>query len=209
MTRPAPLPADRDAVFAHWPNRITGLRFLGALVLFVLLALVGEEPAGKRGLVLAALLVFVAVAASDALDGWIARRYGTVTAFGRIADPFVDKILVVGALVQLVDLDWPAFLPAWIVVAVVAREFLVTGIRGYVESAGAAFPADWFGKLKMIVQCVAIGALLAREAVDWGDGWRVLMEGTARVAVWATLVTAVGSGASYALKARRILGGAA
>lgn len=197
----------RAGVFAYWPNRITAIRFLGALALFGLLAWPElAQPAPPRTPLLVAFWLFVIVAATDVLDGWLARRGNHVTAFGRIADPFVDKVLVVGALVFLAVLPWSSgFLPAWIVVAVVAREFLVTGIRGYVESQGAQFPADRFGKLKMAVQCVAVGALLARLAFQWPAALVGPLEVLIHVTVWTTLITTVGSGMTYVLKVRQLL----
>jgi CDP-diacylglycerol---glycerol-3-phosphate 3-phosphatidyltransferase len=199
--------APKAGIFAYWPNRITGIRFLGAVVLFVLLSLEGVSgPLPERGLASLAFWLFVIVAATDVLDGWLARRGNQVTAFGRVADPFVDKILVLGAMIFLAVLPWSKpFLPAWIVVVVLSREFLVTGIRGYVESLGGAFPADWFGKIKMVAQCVAVGAILGRFAFEWGAAWVGPVEALARGAVWATLLTSVGSGLSYVLKSRKIL----
>lgn len=83
-------------VFQHWPNRITALRFLGALVLFGVLAseaaLNAIERAFDGGWAKTAFWMFVLVAASDVLDGYLARKGNHVTAFGRIADPFVDKV---------------------------------------------------------------------------------------------------------------------
>lgn len=197
--------ADRDAIFAHWPNRITGLRFVGALVLFALLATLGHAPPHQtRAAYAVALLLFVAVAATDALDGYLARKYGVVTAFGRIADPFVDKVLVVGTMVYLSAMEWSAvFLPPWVTVVVLAREFLVTGIRGYAESIGHEFPADRFGKLKMIVQSIAVGVILGLPALAWPVWFREFLHVVAHVAVVGTLVTTIGSGAGYV---RRVAG---
>ena len=128
-----------------------------------------------------------------------------MTAFGRIADQFVDKVLVLGTMVFLAVLPWSrALFPAWIVVVVLAREFLVTGIRGYVESRGESFAADGFGKIKMVVQCFAIGFVFGRVAFPWeaiGISLELLSWCT-HVLVWATLLASVGSGASYVLKAR-------
>ncbi len=195
-----------EGVFAHWPNRITLLRFLGSLVLFVILELVGDELDASTLYAGLAFWLFIVIAATDYLDGYLARRGNQITSFGRIADPFVDKVLVIGAMVYLAVLDWSQhWFPAWIVVAVVAREFLVTGIRGYVESQGLAFPADWFGKVKMIVQCIAIGVVLGIHAFGWPGPLRAFLEMTAQVFVYATLVTTVGSGTSYVLKTRRLL----
>lgn len=197
-----------SGIFAHWPNRITAVRFAGSLVLFVLFASLGEGVLGAEPAWFfpVAFWLFVLTAATDFLDGWLARRGNLVSAFGRIADPFVDKVLVLGSMIFLAVMEWSrAWFPAWIIVIVLAREFLVTGIRGYVESLGKEFPADWFGKIKMIVQCIAISAVLALFAFPWpavlADALRVLVH----VFVWATLVTSLGSGVSYVLKMRGIL----
>ena len=197
-------------IFQHWPNRITALRFLGALALFAILALHGSEPVVEsrvdRTLAQYAFWLFVATAASDVLDGWLARRGNQVTAFGRIADPFVDKVLVLGAMVFLAVMPWSRkWFPAWIVVVILAREFLVTGIRGYVESLGSQFPADWFGKIKMVMQCLAVGVVLGLHAFDLGEAafafWARIAEGL----VYATLITSLGSCLAYLVKTRQLL----
>lgn len=196
-------------VFRYWPNRITAMRFVGSFVLFVVLAVWGRSagPLGPTILVSQlAFWLFLAVAFSDALDGYLARRDGQVTTFGRIADPFVDKVMVLGTMVFLTVLDWSRdWFPAWIVVVVLAREFLVTGVRGYVESLGREFPADWFGKIKMIVQCVAIGMVLGIFAFPWPDLLRDALGWIAHACVWGTLLTSIGSGVSYVYKARDVL----
>lgn len=194
-------------VFQHWPNRITALRFLGALVLFAVLAREVERNAVDRFLdrkwIEIAFWMFVLVAASDVLDGWLARRGNHVTAFGRIADPFVDKVLVMGTMVFLSVLTWSAqWFPAWVVVVVLSREFLVTAVRGYVESHGLELPADWFGKVKMFAQCFAIGIVIGIHAFDlqtpfWGAMGHVF--------VWLTLLTSVGSCVQYLFKTRRVI----
>ena len=193
-------------VFAYWPNRITALRFLGSLVLFAILTLGGEHVAESKFYSGLCFWLFIGIAATDYLDGYLARKGNQITSFGRIADPFVDKVLIIGAMVYLAVLEWSqAWFPAWIVVVVVAREFLVTGIRGYVESQGLAFPADWFGKIKMIVQCIAIGIAFGIHAFEWPGPLRSILELGAYVFVYGTLVTTVGSGTSYVLKTRRLL----
>jgi CDP-diacylglycerol--glycerol-3-phosphate 3-phosphatidyltransferase len=150
--------------------------------------------------------LFVGIAATDYLDGYLARKGNQITSFGRIADPFVDKVLIIGAMVYLAVLEWSrGWFPAWIVVIVVAREFLVTGIRGYVESLGLAFPADWFGKIKMIVQCIAISIAFGVHAFAWPEPLRRFLDVAAFVFVYGTLITTVGSGFSYVLKTRAIL----
>jgi CDP-diacylglycerol--glycerol-3-phosphate 3-phosphatidyltransferase len=197
----------REGIFAYWPNRITMLRFVASLVLFSILSMWGgSDPAAIQGAIDVCFWLFLAIAFSDYLDGYLARRGNHITAFGRIADPFVDKVLVIGTMIYLAVLEWSRpWFPAWIVVIVVAREFLVTGIRGYVESQGLAFPADWFGKVKMIVQCIAIGVVLGLFSFEWPEPLRGFLEAAGHVFVWGTLITTVGSGTSYVLKTRRLL----
>jgi CDP-diacylglycerol--glycerol-3-phosphate 3-phosphatidyltransferase len=204
-------PARRPGgVFAYWPNRITAIRFAGSLVLFAIFAIWGdltsEQIESRRLPFLIAFWLFVVVAATDYLDGYLARRDKHITAFGRIADPFTDKVLILGTMVYLADMPWSEqFLPATVVVVIVAREFLVTGIRGYVESLGHEFPADKFGKLKMIVQSIAVGGLIWLEAWPWGDAWFTFWKYFVSGLVVLTLIATVGSGVTYVLKTRDIL----
>jgi CDP-diacylglycerol--glycerol-3-phosphate 3-phosphatidyltransferase len=198
----------REGIFAHWPNRITALRFAGSLILFLIFSLGGRLRLSEPGLVSqVAFWLFIVTALTDILDGYLARRGNLVTAFGRIADPFVDKVLVIGTMVFLASFEWTVrFVPAWIVVVVLAREFLVTGIRGYIESLGLPFPADWLGKVKMLIQCHAIGVVLGMSA--WGVHVR-FWDAVAHVLVWATLITTLGSGMTYVLRMRRLVAEAA
>jgi CDP-diacylglycerol--glycerol-3-phosphate 3-phosphatidyltransferase len=197
-------------IFEHWPNRITAIRFAGSLVLFVLFALYGRGIEQSDWYFPLCFWLFVFTALTDILDGWMARRGNQVTAFGRIADPFVDKVLVLGSMIFMAVMDWSRdWFPAWIVVVVLAREFLVTGIRGYVESLGREFPADWFGKIKMVVQCVAIASVLSLDGLPWPEAMHEPIAVLGRVLVWATLFTSVGSGLSYVFKIRGLLAEAA
>ncbi len=196
----------RAGIFAYWPNRITALRFVGSLVLFTILSLWGEEVSAPSTAVQIAFWLFLLVAGTDALDGYLARRNDEVTAFGRIADPFCDKVMVIGTMIFLAVFEWSrGWFPAWVVVVVVAREFLVTGIRGYIESIGLPFPADWFGKIKMIVQCIAIGIVLGLFSFPWPGVLRDVLAVLGHVFVWGTVLTTIGSGVSYVLKTKRLL----
>lgn len=202
----------RAGVFAHWPNRITMIRFVGALVLFGIFAIWGDvevsEIPGNRTPFFVAFWLFTVVAATDFLDGYLARRDQLVTAFGRIADPFTDKVLILGAMVYLSVMPWSEpRLPATVVVAILAREFLVTGIRGYVESLGREFPADGFGKLKMIVQSIAVAGLIWMEAFSWPEAWYVFWGYVVTGLIWLTLFATIGSGVTYVLKTKTILAG--
>ncbi len=204
-------------IFAHWPNRITALRFVGALVLFAVFAVMGELDTGDtlhlmgselpmRTALQVCFWLFVLVAATDFLDGWLARSGGHVSVFGRIADPFVDKVLILGVMIFMAVMPWSrGFIPAWFVVVILAREFLVTGLRGYVESLGKEFSADNFGKIKMVVQSMAVGGVMFVPAYEWSESVESGLTLLVRVLVVVTLLTTLGSGLSYVRKTQRIL----
>lgn len=149
-----------------------------------------------------AFWLFLLAAFTDFLDGYLARKFGQVTAFGRVADPFADKILVSGTFVLL--LRFPEATEAWLlsgwyVVVVLAREFLVTAVRGLAESSGMEFPADRLGKWKMVTQCWTCGALMTLVA-----GIRTYYE-CALAGIWVSLLLTVWSGVGYVYKARKVL----
>lgn len=142
------------------PNLLTLLRLVLSIVLFVLIGL--EQWLG-------ALIVFAVAAVTDWLDGFIARGFGQGSALGRNFDPLVDKILIVGAYIFLLPVK-ESGLAAWMVVVVVIREMAVTVVRSFLEGQNVQFGADWFGKLKMVLQCVALIAMLGYlwlESPDW------------------------------------------
>ncbi len=186
-------------------NRITSLRFLLSIVYFALLTLaVHQSEQRDTSVMTAAFVLFNVIAWSDLLDGYLARRYGQVTHFGRIADPLVDKILVCGSFIFFLRIDpLPEVIAAWFVVVVLAREFLVSGIRGAAEAAGIPFGATFWGKQKTFVQNVAVGTALGYAAWLPETLWtRVLTIAL----VWLTLASTVVSGAAYIVDARRLLG---
>lgn len=155
---------------------------------------------------LTGLVLFLVACLTDWLDGWWARRYGPLTLVGRNLDPLTDKILVCGTFIYLIPVREAGIAP-WVVVVVVGRELLVTGLRGMVEAAGQQFGADWFGKLKMGLQAaVLIGVLLLRwletlPAPGLLDQLTPLQQGL----LWAMLAATVGSGVHYTVKAARLL----
>lgn len=106
-------------------------------------------------------VAFFLASVTDWLDGLAARRLGIVSSFGRSFDPLVDKMLICGAYICLLPFGEPRTgVQPWMVVAVVTRELLVTSLRGYIESLGIAFGADKWGKLKMVLQCLALAMIL-------------------------------------------------
>jgi len=156
----------------------------------------------------AALTTFVVAAVTDMMDGWWARRFGQLSAFGRVFDPLTDKILIGGAFIFLIPVE-ESQMRSWMAAVVIGRELLITGVRGYVESLGKKFGADWFGKLKMALQCaVLIGVLLIKwleTRTGTGDVLAALRP-VQGVLLWAMLVATVGSGVQYLVKAAKLLG---
>jgi CDP-diacylglycerol--glycerol-3-phosphate 3-phosphatidyltransferase len=145
-----------------WANLITVVRGLFAAIVWIATSL--AESHGEAWW-WAAFTLFVLTAATDVLDGWVARSLGEVSVFGRIADPLVDKLLVIGTMAVLVSVPGVRdVLPVWVVLLVVARELIVTALRAAVENDGASFQASFSGKVKMLVQCIAIGAILLCQA---------------------------------------------
>ena len=188
------------------PNRITLARFAVALVAFALLIMIDEGRVDGHGTIAwIALGFFILSTATDFLDGYVARRYDLVTAFGRLADPFVDKAVVCGCLILLCSIPASAdILRPWMVILIVSREFLVNGIRGYCESLGIDFGADMPGKIKMVVQSFAVGYLIGVVATAPDTPSWILWPTYALV--WSSVVLTVWSGMLYVIKAKRVLG---
>jgi CDP-diacylglycerol--glycerol-3-phosphate 3-phosphatidyltransferase len=132
------------------PNFLTLLRCLMAIGMFVL---IGLHEWGWTG------FVFFLASVTDWLDGVAARRLGLISSFGRSFDPLVDKLLICGCYICLIPIEHSG-VAAWMVVVVVTRELLVTSLRGYIESLGIPFGADSFGKIKMVLQCLALAMIL-------------------------------------------------
>ncbi|MFW6146346.1 MAG: CDP-alcohol phosphatidyltransferase family protein [Planctomycetota bacterium] len=212
--------------YRNLPNQITMARLVLSVVFFVLLAVSDVRPDPDKGLLLAAFVLYIVAGLTDVLDGYLARKWKVTSAFGRIADPFVDKVIVCGAFALLAGRNFayppggdgvldqiPAWLPdwlhggmasavqGWMVVVLVAREFIVSGIRGFSESQGLAFPATPAGKAKMLVQSVAICTVLYQLAFV-PSAWAVLLK---IALVWLTVIATVVSGLTYVGRARRLL----
>jgi CDP-diacylglycerol---glycerol-3-phosphate 3-phosphatidyltransferase len=202
-------------------NRITVARGALAILLWAILHAIDLRHEPGDVLWWAAFAVFVVTAATDSLDGYVARKRGEVSVFGRIADPFVDKLLILGSMIFLLGLPGMAWIvPPWTVAVVLARELLVTTLRSAVEASGGNFQAGPWGKWKMVAQCIAIGA-----AILYGAGVQVMrvpldelsLSGrdavqpewplARAIAVGAAVLT-VASGVEYTARALRMLRGA-
>ena len=193
-------------LFMTLANKVTSLRFLLCIVYYLLLSRVVREadPETRRLFLNISFVLFLVIAFSDLLDGYLARKYGEVTHFGRIADPLVDKILVCGSFIFFLTIDpLPKIFTAWFAVVVLGREFLVSGIRGAAEAAGIPFGATFWGKQKTLVQNCAVGAGLGYAANFVGTAW---VQNLTTGLMWLTLVSTVVSGGAYVMDARRLLG---
>lgn len=133
------------------PNRITVIRIL-LVPIFMIIMFLPFEWAN-----LVAFLIFIVAALTDSLDGHIARSRNLVTNFGKFLDPLADKLLVSAALIALVGRD---MIPSWFATVVIAREFMVTGIRLLANGEGRVIAASIWGKIKTITQIIAISLLL-------------------------------------------------
>ncbi|MEE9394729.1 MAG: CDP-diacylglycerol--glycerol-3-phosphate 3-phosphatidyltransferase [Planctomycetota bacterium] len=186
-------------------NRVTLGRLVIAFVSSLILVLIAEGSCLDNHRTLAAWIglgFFTLATVTDALDGYIARRDNTVTAFGRIADPFVDKIIVCGSLVLFLGFaETTYYLHPWMVALVLFREFLVTGIRGYMESKGIEFGAEMPGKIKMVVQSILVGFLFG--VVAFAPDIPSWVNICTHICIWATVGLTLYSGALYVAQASK------
>ncbi len=193
------------------PNKITIGRLFLAIVFFVLLSL-HDQKSPSTTLLDVSLALFIVAAASDALDGHLARKNNQVTAFGRVLDPLVDKILICGVYTffsssVFVDAEGVNVtgVQAWMVVLILGRELLVTGLRGYSEGRGRAYAAVFSGKIKMIVQSVTAAVVICVVAhADPGSpdsaAWVIM-----HAMVWLTIGVTLLSVVQYLIRSKDIL----
>ena len=168
------------------PNKLTLLRIL-MVPLFIWFLYTGFNAL--------AIVVFVLASFTDYLDGYLARKHGLVTTFGKLMDPLADKILTISALVCFLELD-VRFLSAWMVVIIIARELIVTGIRLIALDENKVIAASWWGKSKTVSQMVAIIVLMLDRIVKLDIG----MVSITGIAVWVMVVLTVYSGFDYVKK---------
>ena len=204
------------------PNLLTMLRLVLAAAFFTLLAYYKFDH-DRYMILLPAIVLFIAAAITDAMDGHYARKWHVESKFGRIMDPFCDKVLILGALVflagpgfgiydwgeddGLAKLTWTQVsgVYPWMVVVIIARELLVTGIRGEMESSGHKFGANIWGKIKMILQSVVVPVvLLIVYLLDSEFQFARKLELPRDILVYATVVVTVLSGLPYVSGAYRV-----
>jgi CDP-diacylglycerol--glycerol-3-phosphate 3-phosphatidyltransferase len=199
--RTAPAQAAAPALTRSLPNALTLARLILAPV-FALVFLVGSPPAH-----VASLVLYVVLALTDLYDGWLARRTGIVTSFGKFMDPLADKVLVSLALIVLLARDFP-FVPAYLVLLIVGREFLVTGLRSLTGFRGVILVPTLLAKLKTVLQnlfvIAALATIVARDhrgqpaASGEANAWLLAL-------LWCVTAVTLVSGALYLVGTREIV----
>ncbi len=172
------------------PNKITIFRVC-MIPVFLVFMLVPEIPYSNY----IATAVFAIACASDALDGHIARKHNLVTNFGKFMDPIADKLLVCSALICFVELS---YMPAWIVIVIIAREFIINGFRLIASDNGVVIAASYWGKFKTIAQMIACILLIIQLPFAWADV-------AEQIFIWLALVLTVVSLCEYIWKNRNVL----
>ncbi|OLS42140.1 CDP-diacylglycerol--glycerol-3-phosphate 3-phosphatidyltransferase [Bacillus sp. MRMR6] len=177
------------------PNKITVSRILLIpLFLIIMLAPLNWGEMQLLGAVLpvthfVGALIFIFAAATDWVDGYYARKYNLVTNMGKFLDPLADKLLVSAALIVLVELGFAA---SWIVIAIISREFAVTGLRLLLVEGGEVVAANTLGKIKTWAQIVAISALLLHNII-----FEMISFPFDDIALWVALIFTMWSGWDY------------
>lgn len=201
------------------PNALTVLRIILAGAFFATLNAY-RYPDHNELWANMAIVLFIAAVVTDVLDGHLARKWHVESVFGRLMDPFCDKVLIIGAFIYL---SGPRFVIAeaktdegdivvtmataiypWMVVVILAREILVTGIRGVIESMGVSGASLWSGKVKMILQSAIIPIVLAL-VVNFPPADQFWVWMICTVLVYATIVVTVWSGLPYIIGLRKVL----
>ena len=210
-------------MFRHIPNILTGIRLVLAAVFFGMLADYQQpiRPMHAQAAWLnTAFLIYLVALITDFLDGYLARKWKVEGPFGRVVDPFVDKVLVLGSFIFFagrnftIPSDNPSDIPSnvmtitgiapWMVVVILARELLVTSLRGSSEDSGQNFGAAFSGKFKMVAQSVTILAVLlyvnylqTLESHQWESAAALVRD----VLIWITITVTVVSGLLYVQRA--------
>lgn len=191
----------RHAALRHLPNFLTLLR----IALIPLLVIILLSPTKAAGF--AATLLFGLASFTDWLDGYLARRLETVTVLGKFLDPIADKLLVMAALVMIIPYGR---VPAWMVLVILSREIIITGLRGVASSEGIVIAASNLGKYKTIFQIIAILGLLLHFEYYWFFGVKheyllVNMHNVGTFFLWIAVVITIWSGVDYLVRFFKVL----
>lgn len=171
------------------PNKLTLARVI-MIPFFVVFMLTDLGGSASKWI---ALAIFIIASLTDLLDGHIARKYNLVTNFGKFMDPLADKLLVCSAMICLVELEK---LPAWIVIIIISREFIISGFRLIASDNGRVIAASYWGKFKTTFQMLMICLMIADIAVI-----ALLTE----IVMWAALILTIVSLVDYLVKNKDVL----
>lgn len=171
------------------PNKLTILRMI-MIVPFVVFML---TPLGGGAGKWIALALFVVASLTDLLDGKIARKYNLVTTFGKFMDPLADKLLVCSAMICLVEMGK---IPAWVVIIIISREFIISGFRLVASDKGVVIAASYWGKFKTTFQMVMIVLMIADIAV---------LAPLTTIVMWIALILTIVSLADYLIKNKDVM----
>jgi len=172
------------------PNKITIFRVCMIPVFLVFMLVPGIAYSNYI-----AMAVFAIACASDALDGYIARKHNLVTNFGKFMDPIADKLLVCSALICFVALS---YMPAWIAIVIIAREFIINGFRLIASDNGVVIAASYWGKFKTIAQMIMCILLIVQLPFAW-------VEVIEQIFIWLSLILTVVSLCEYIWKNKNVL----
>lgn len=176
------------------PNKLTIFRMI-LIIPFVIIGLTGCLGA-YSGMV--ALIIFVVASLTDLLDGKIARKYNLITNFGKFMDPLADKVLVVSAMICLL-VNKPELLPAWALIIILAREFIISGFRLVASDAGIVIAASMWGKVKTVSQMVMVIMML----IDINNPVYILLT---KIVMYVAVILTVVSLVDYIYKNKEVLG---
>jgi CDP-diacylglycerol--glycerol-3-phosphate 3-phosphatidyltransferase len=180
------------------PNSITMSRIAGVpLLIWMLSASFPFRDAwGEQELI--ASVIFILLAITDGVDGYLARKRGQITTMGMLLDPLADKLMISAAFISLVEFT-PSIMKPWIAILVIGREFLVSGLRSIASVEGFTIQASNLGKLKTIVQIVAVVAtILAHRWFEWQWGWYILpVRWTAYASIYFMVLVSIVSAVDY------------
>ncbi|MBP9001212.1 MAG: CDP-diacylglycerol--glycerol-3-phosphate 3-phosphatidyltransferase [Lachnospiraceae bacterium] len=176
------------------PNKLTIFRMI-LIIPFVIIELTGclGDYSG-----LTALIIFVVASLTDLLDGKIARKYNLITNFGKFMDPLADKVLVVSAMICLL-VNKPELLPAWALIIILAREFIISGFRLVASDAGIVIAASMWGKVKTVSQMVMVIMML----IDINNPVYILLT---KIVMYVAVILTVVSLVDYIYKNKEVLG---
>ncbi len=183
------------------PNILTLLRIACIPLLVVILC----SPSREAGFW--AAIIFAGASITDWLDGYLARRMGIVTVFGKFLDPIADKLIVMSALIMILPYGR---VPAWMVLIILGREIIITGLRGLASTEGIVIPASNLGKFKTIFQIVAILGLLLHYDYHWffavdNPYFYVNMHNFGMFYLWIATILTIWSGIDYLAKFIRVI----